>query len=169
MSTTMTEPEFELESNFEPMAGKPKRSVRALVFVIALALVGGFALYTAASSNGKPAVTAISAQALADTYGAKVDLIGVAALGGMVQLRFTVLDTKKADALFHDKDKMPRLLIESNGQILEPPAGMKHSMKMVNGGSYFIIYGNRANMVKEGTKISVVVGDVKLEHQLARA
>jgi hypothetical protein len=153
----------------EEAAPQTRLPVRALIFVVALALVGGIGLYSATSSSGKPSVSAISAQALADTYGAKVDLIGVAALGGMVQLRFTVIDTKKADALFHDKDKMPRLLIESNGQILQPPAGMKHSMKMVNGGSYFIIYGNRSNMVKEGTKISVVVGDVKLEHQLARA
>jgi hypothetical protein len=169
MSATILEPDTDQEIELEQSAPKAKRSVRMLAFVLALAVVAGIALYSAASTSGKPPVRGISAQVLADTYGAKVDLIGVAALGGMVQLRFTVLDTKKADALFHDKDKMPRLLIESNGQILEPPAGMKHSMKMVNGGSYFIIYGNRANMVKEGTKISVVVGDVKLEHQAARA
>lgn len=168
MSATISDLELDTDPAEQSVITAPKRSLRALFLAAALGIVGVVSV-NAAASGGKPASSAVSAQVLADSYGAKVDLIGVAALGGMVQLRFTVTDTNKADAIFHDRDKMPRLLIESNGQILEPPAGMKHSMKMVNGGSYFIIYGNRGNQVKEGTKVSVMIGDIRVEHQVAKA
>jgi hypothetical protein len=160
-----------LEAEDETTVATPAKrwSLRSLAFVVALLAIGSTAVYAASAGKAKRGANAVSAKVLEERYGARVDLVATAALGGMVELRFTVLDTKKADALFHDPDKMPRLLVEGVGQTLEPPSGMKHSMKMVNGGSYFILYGNRGGHVKEGSKISVVVGDIRLEHLTAKA
>jgi hypothetical protein len=160
-----------LEAEEETTSPAPARrwSFRVMIFVVALLVIGSTAVYAAARGGNKRGGQAVSAKVLEERYGARVDLVATAALGGMVELRFTVLDIKKADALFHDPEKMPRLLVEGVGQTLEPPSGMKHSMKMVNGGSYFILYGNRGGHVKEGSKISVVVGDIRLEHLTARA
>ena len=160
-----------LETEIETTVVTPAKrwSFRSMAFVVALLVIGSTAVYAASAGKAKRGANAVSAKVLEERYGARVDLVATAALGGMVELRFTVLDVKKADALFHDPDKMPRLLVEGVGQTLDPPPGMKHSMKMVNGGSYFILYGNRGGHVKEGSKISVIVGDIRLEHQTAKS
>lgn len=164
----------ELDESFDDSAAAVdvsprKRRGRLVAFLVALAMIGGYVAYSSSGTAKPSSARAINAQQFQDQFGAKVDLVALAALGGMVEVRITVLDVKKADALFHDPAKMPRLMVEKTGQILDPPAGMKHSMKMVFGGSYFILYGNGGGGVTNDAQVSVVVGDVRLAHYIVKS
>ncbi len=94
-----------------------RRMTRYIAAAVAVAVAGGaLAVYRisrddAATSGGR----AITAAELERTYGTRIDLVALTALGGLVQLRFTVLDAAKAEPLFHLAENMPALEAESSG------------------------------------------------------
>lgn len=128
-----------------------------------LLVAGALTAYGNANDHGS-AVDArvVSAAELASDYGVRVDLVGVTASGGLVDLRFTVLDKTKAAHLFHDQDALPSLYVESTGRVLESRSGMHHAITLENGARYFLLYSNSGGAVRAGGDVSVVVGDVRL-------
>ena len=156
-----------------PQASAPRRGRRlprwAAPLGVLVILTGAFATYTLAgrSSSTKPPAGAISEATMEDRYGVRVDLVALTALGGLAQLRFTVLDKDKADKLFHT-DK-PKLLVESNGTLLSPPEDAAHKMTLLNGAGYFLFYANAGDVLHAGDKVSVVVEGVRLEHVVVKS
>jgi hypothetical protein len=51
--------------------------------------------------------------------------------------------------------------------MLSRPHNHKAEVKL--GGTYFFLLANANNAVHDGTKVTVIVGDVRLEHVTARA
>jgi hypothetical protein len=129
--------------------------------VLIAGCIGGY-LLRSRDTAVSAAPGAVTAQVLEDRYGARVDLVGLTAVGGLLELRFTVLDKDKADPLFHDEK--PNLLLEASGTVLTPPVDRAHKMVLLNGASYFMLYANAGNVAHTGDKVSVVMGDIRLEH-----
>ena len=109
------------------------------------------------------AARVVSAAEMEQDYGIKVDLVAVTAAGGLVDLRFTVVDQAKALHILHDATVMPALLVEPSGTVIRAPTGMRHKVTVLDGGNYFILYSNPGGAVQAGTHVSVVIGDVRLE------
>ena len=109
------------------------------------------------------AARVVSVADLEQDYGVRFDLIGVTASGGLVDLRFTVLDATKAKALFHDASSSPALYVESTGSVLRTRKGMGHRLDMVAGGRYFMLFSNAGGVVQAGTPVSIVIDDIRLE------
>jgi hypothetical protein len=107
---------------------------------------------------------AVSADALEQQYGAKIDMVGMLAAGGLIELRFQVVDKDKALALFGSVEDMPMLAVEGTSSVLQSAKGMKHHLTLLDGGSYFIFYTNVGNAVREGSTVSMVINGVRLEH-----
>jgi hypothetical protein len=107
---------------------------------------------------------AVTEAQLADQYGVKIDLIGIIASGGLVELRFQVLDADKASALFGEVDDMPKLAVEGSSRVLTSAKGMKHGLKLLDGATYFFLYTNVANSVHDGSLLSFVINGVRLPH-----
>jgi hypothetical protein len=62
---------------------------------------------------------------------------------------------------------MPRLIHETSGtEIALNSATHKHNLEA--GRMYYILYGNVRGSVRSGDAISIVVGDVKLEHVIVQ-
>jgi hypothetical protein len=143
---------------------RPRRWVAAVV-VLALG-IGGFAVFQHNRSAGPVTIpgTAVTAAELESKYGTRIDMVALTALGGLVQLRFTVLDKTKAETLFHVAENMPALIAEPSGKILHAPTGMRHHFTLLDGGSYFVLYANAGNALSPGTPVSVLIDTVKLEH-----
>jgi hypothetical protein len=136
--------------------------------LLALAIAGGATVWLNGSSGGTSSVLAdskpVSTKVLEEQYGAKVEMVGLLAAGGLIELRFQVVDKDKAIGLFGTTDQMPLLAVEGTDRVLESAKGMKHHMTLLNGGSYFIFYTNVANAVQEGSMVSMVINGVRLEH-----
>jgi hypothetical protein len=132
----------------------------------ALILVGGGIMWfnrpvtNTALASSRP----VSAEVLEKQYGARIETVALLAAGGLIELRFQVVDKDKAMALFGPVDEMPMLAIEGTSKVLESAKGMKHHLTLLNGGSYFIFYTNAGNVVHEGSNVSMVVNGVRLEH-----
>jgi hypothetical protein len=146
-------------------AARPRRRRGWLAVVAAAAIAAGGVGVALTRDDGTPSpATPITAAALEARYGTRIDLVALTALGGLVQLRFTVLDEAKAHDLFASADAMPAIVAEPSGRVLRAPTGMRHHLALLDGGSYFVLYANAANAVQRGTPVSIQIDDVKLEH-----
>jgi len=119
-------------------------------------------------SNGVFLSTPVNQNELAERYGVKIDLVAVTAAGGLVDVRFSVLDKDKAEALFEGDGVLPIVAVEGTETVLRPSHGMHHDLTLLKGGRYFILYSNSGGHVQDGTLVSVVIDGVRIEHLVAQ-
>ena len=116
-------------------------------------------------------LTPEEAKELADNWG--VELLGMrlTAAGMMLDFRFRVLDADKALPLFDQRIK-PHIVAErSKIKLPVPMAAKVGAFRPTNRGknikadkTYYMIFGNPDRHVKAGEKVTVVIGDFKVEH-----
>ena len=134
--------------------------------ILIILIAAGFSYYNArkAQPAGVAPKTTISQSELADTYGLRVNLIAVTAAGGMVDVRFKMLDGAKARLLLQDKKNFPALYIASAAVTLNAsPDAQAGEIKFEDGGNLFLMIPNSGGAVKPGTPVSVLFGDTILE------
>jgi hypothetical protein len=149
--------------------------ILAALGAIAL-LIGGGWYYQQRSIAVPPAVVQtstgyISNDQLEAQYGVRITLIGVSAVGGIVDFRYKLVDPAKAAALLHDPENAPVLTAVDSGLTLAPTQmGSRHhsQMGMKKGTAPFTFYPNVRNAVKAGTPVSVAFGKIKVEPIVAQ-
>lgn len=146
------------------IATQSKSGLRHTVLIFFLLLVAGVLLYGVATPpSASPHYKPISQQALEDDYGIRVNLVAVTAAGGFVDVRIKIVDGAKAKSLLGDKGNFPSLLV-NNRIILNAPEDTKsQEIKFVDNNNLFILYANSANIVKPGTPIQILFGNIALE------
>jgi hypothetical protein len=167
--STMTLDPAEADGNTPDLDVTPRRAntrrVVAAILIIAVLFVGIAAWQM--RSGGNPAIagsTAITAEQLEEQYGVRIDVIGLLASGGLLEMRFQVTDADKATALFGEVEDMPVLAVEGTDKVLYSAKGMKHQLVLLDGASYFFLYGNVGNVAQEGSKVSFVMNGVRIPH-----
>jgi hypothetical protein len=116
---------------------------------------------SAQSTTLPTAAASISTGELEERYGARVSLIAVTAVGGLVDFRMKILDAGKARELF--LGQAPSLMLD-NGVILPPPEDSLSQIKQLqDGGMVFILYPNTNNAIKPGDKVAALFGKLRLQ------
>lgn len=135
-------------------------------FFIVIALLG-----LAPISNGW-ATTALDAQpspaGLSEPekrFGIRILSLRPTAAGNMLDMRFRVLDPEKAQPIL-DKGKKAFVLDQASGKALSVPVTKAGSWRQTTskpeaGRVYFVLFGNPNKLVKENSKVTVVIGDFK--------
>ncbi len=105
---------------------------------------------------------------LQEIWGIKIMSVRLTAGGCMIDFRYRVLDPEKAVKL-SDAHLHPCIVDEGTGTkfiVPSPPATgpLRNTRKPVADKNYFVIFANPANFIKSGGKVTVVIGDLKLEH-----
>lgn len=113
-------------------------------------------------------VEPVPSSTLEERTGLQVKLIAVTAMGGLVDFRYKVLDSEKAVATMQNHEEMPQLVAEDSGTVLTASEGMHHKLSFNSGRVYYVFYPNQKNVIKPGTPVSVVIGDMRLEHLIAQ-
>jgi hypothetical protein len=108
--------------------------------------------------------SAITDEQLEQQYGVRLDVLGLLASGGLLELKFQVLDADKASALFGPAEDMPVLAVEGSTKVLHSARGMKHGFEILDGATYFFLYTNVANAVHEGSQVAFVINGVRIPH-----
>lgn len=155
-----------------PDRAHPRRSRSWVAIVLALAVTGFLVVRSMLPSTAdvRSGTEAVNAQEFAARTGITVSLLGVTAGGGMIEFRYQVVDPDKASRLVHDDAVRPILVVEDTGATLvmsSRPHGHKAELKL--GGTYFFLLANANNAVRKGSRVTIVVGDVRLEHVQAQA
>ena len=149
-----------------PLRDRVSRRHIVVVGALIIALVvGTLAWRNRPATNAAIADSAaITAEQLEQQFGVRLDVVGLLASGGLLELKFTVHDADKASALFGAAEDMPVLAVEGSTRVLQSARGMKHNFEILEGATYFILYTNVANAVQEGSKVAFVLNGVRIPH-----
>ncbi|MFM2072501.1 MAG: hypothetical protein RLZZ623_2764 [Actinomycetota bacterium] len=151
---------------------KSRTVVRVGLIILALVVMVGAILFirgwrptttthtTTASSASMPTNAEIESK-----YGIKFLSVDITAAGGMIQVRFQVLDSDKAEAV-HAAPTTP-FVIAGDGTKFADPGMVGHShvgKAKPAGATDFVLLANSAGSVKPGDKVSIQVGDLQLRN-----
>jgi len=169
-STTLpAEDDMELlPTDLDPERGRsPRPWIGGILAVLVIPLLLATSLTWGAGAGGPAARAAatrvVSPADLEQAFGIRLDLVAVIAAGGLVNVRFTVVDTDKAGHVLHDNADLPALYVEARGAVLRTSQPKAHKMTILDGASYFLLYPNSGGVIQAGTGVSIVIGDVRLE------
>ena len=95
--------------------------------------------------------------------GIQVTRIAVVAAGGLVDLRFKVLDAAKARKRLLDPANGPMLIPEGSEQPLTPPHNALKNVRLADDLVNYILFPNVRNAVKPGTKVVVALAGLRLD------
>jgi hypothetical protein len=131
---------------------------------------------TAAAPVPAPASAAVAVpippDALAtpeEHWGIQVSGIRLSAAGYMLDFRYRVLDAGKAAPVLSRRVK-PYLVVDANGAKLNVPNTPKLGLlRQVASGAnpdrtHFMLFANPGQMVQAGSKVTLVMGDMKVEN-----
>lgn len=167
MTTQLRDPAPPLDG--PPTQVQKRHRVTLLALVVVLALGWGVQTWwTHRPVDVRDGTTLVSADGLAARYGIDVNLIAVTAAGGLVELRYQVVDPDKASRLLHDPALAPTLVAEDSGATLvmaAPPH--RHGGDLRLGGTYFFLMANAHNALHPGTPVTLVIGAARIEHLTA--
>jgi hypothetical protein len=102
-------------------------------------------------------------------WGIRPTLVAATADGGLVDFRFIVLDPEKASALLGTEENLPVLRTEDRGTLVNSAAAMaggRHDYAA--GHTYFLLYRNTNGAIRPGTPVTILIGELKIEHVIAR-
>ncbi len=150
-----------------PTRSRRRRRLVALAAVLVMITVGVSvqAWRQHLASDVRNGTTLVDADEMAARYGIDIDLLAVTAAGGLVELRYQVVDPDKAAPLVHDPDLSPALVSEETGQTLvmsTPPH--HHGTELQLGGTYFFLMANSGGALDKGDLVTLVIGDARQEH-----
>ena len=155
-------------------------AVRALGLVAGMAIVAAGLLVVGLVRHERPvqqpdaaaAITwarpLVDADELAQRSGVRVSLVAVTGGGGLVDLRYQVLDPNAAAAV-HDPKTPPAVVDEHTGLVVQNLL-MNHAHSGIYraGATYYLVFENPGNWVRRGSKVTVLLGNARLEHITVR-
>jgi hypothetical protein len=109
-----------------------------------------------------------SSPAIESAYGVRFVQLDVLAGGGLVELRYLVVDPARS-ARLHEAGQahLPRIVTQSGAQLTETPYH-SHARTETAGASYSILYRNDGGAVERGDAVTLRVGDLPLDDVIAR-
>jgi hypothetical protein len=112
-------------------------------------------------SWGRPVVTA---SGLASRSGVQITQLAMTGAGGLVDLRYQVVDPNEATTL-HNPATPPALIDERTGLVIHQ-LFMDHAHKgtFKAGVTYYYVFINPDNWLQRGSKVTVLLGNAAVEH-----
>jgi hypothetical protein len=146
----------------------------ALVFAGLRAGVASYQSYQAqqakAAAQQVARMTMPTSPQIEQEWGIRVTLVQLLAAGGLVEIRYEVLNTDKANRLHADTslDSIPWLLLEGSDKQIKSTSLMfhyHHGDKGTEGRTYSIVYGNAGGILHRGSLVTVRMADgLSLQH-----
>lgn len=134
-----------------------------LLVIFSLQLTG-----CVATSKNQAAEEVVNTESIEERWGIQISGIRLTSAGFMLDFRYRVIDAKKAAPLFNRKTK-PYLIHQETGakfMVPNPPktGPLRTSNEPQQGRVYWMFFGNPGRYVKQGNKVTVVIGDFKAEN-----
>jgi hypothetical protein len=154
------------------MNRQPWRSLRryrsqAILLAVGFALVVSLCAWAFVSHRAgsrAPEPPAMSEPAFEEATGIQLVRIAVTAGGGMLDLRYRVLDPDRS-IIVHDPRKPPAIIDESTGRTASRPWMPHHSGKDLHlAQTYYELIVNPGGVIRRGNTVTLVIGDARLSH-----
>ena len=139
----------------------------AVLALGALALAAALLVSNGSGGTVPVAPTAIvrapASPAIEARFGIRISQIGLTADGGMLDMRFVAVDPALAMQLSHGSLVRMRLVVEDGNRLLNSEA-MAHGGPLHAGSTYFTLFRNDGGLLKHGSRVTLLIGDLKLQH-----
>lgn len=104
-----------------------------------------------------------------ENWGVQIDGIRLSAADYMLDFRYRVIDPDKASPILNRHVKAYLIDEQSGAKLIVPTPPKVGSMRQksyepIAGKIYFVMFSNPGRLVKRGIKVSVVIGDFKVEN-----
>jgi len=109
----------------------------------------------------KPAQPLPPPSAIETQYGIQIMQVGLTASGGLVDVRFKVLDVMKVRALLGNPANTPMLIAADKPPLMAPHNAL-HGAKFGQGQIFYILYPNLRGTIRPGIEVTVALGDTIL-------
>ena len=162
---------------------RPPGRVRIAGFlagVLIAAGIGALALWLPQRSNGQTSADSraapppgwqrpsVSASGLAERSGVRLIRVAVTGGGGLLDLRYQVVDPNKAVTV-HEAKTPPAIIDERTGLVLNRLLmGHAHHGQLKPAVTYYLIFENTGNWVRRGSEVTVLLGDAQVEHVVVK-
>jgi hypothetical protein len=142
-----------------------RRTRRRIVVVgLAAALVAVLAWRHPGFADARPPYRVPQSAELEGALGVRFTQAAVVADGGLVELRYVVLDAQKASRFQSDTRHPPLLKSERRNGIAWRAALMRQGHQLRAGQAYYLLYLNNGNAIRPGETIEVEAGGRRLQH-----
>jgi hypothetical protein len=139
--------------------------------VLSIASLGAGCASPRSSSRDQPSPSATTAPqtSLRDRWGIDITSIRMSGHGHLIDFRYRVLDPAKA-ATLGDRRYKPCMIDEATGTKLVVPNTPKlgplrqSATRMEAGKIYFMLFANSGRLVKSGSRVTVAIGDFRVEN-----
>lgn len=142
----------------------------ALGYLLIISLCSFFSCAGCATSQERNTFKSVESERLSvqEQWGIRIESVRLSAAGYMIDFRYRVLNQEKAAPLFERKTK-PFLIDQQSGKkfvVPSPPkvGPLRTSEPPQADRTYFILFANPGKYVKQGNKVTVVIGDFKAEN-----
>jgi hypothetical protein len=106
----------------------------------------------------------LSAAGFQRRSGVRIVRVAVSGGGGLVDLRYQVLDPNAAAAV-HDQANPPELVDERTGVVVDSLfMGHSHKGRLKAAQTYYLIFDNPGSLVHRGTRVTVRLGAARIAH-----
>ena len=147
-----------------------------LAGVLVAAGIGALALWLPQRSSAGPRTgpppqwqrPSVPVSGLAEHSGVRLIRVAVTGGGGLLDLRYQVVDPSKAVAV-HEAETPPAIIDERTGLVLNRLLmGHAHTGQLKPAVSYYLIFENTGNWVRRGSEVTVLLGDAQVEHVVVK-
>lgn len=135
-----------------------------VIAATAVSLIGVRWLASAPAATG----TMPTSAAIEAAWGIRITHVVATADNGLVEMRFLVLDSDRALAMMQDVANVPVLRVERTGALIRSAALMTAKHAIAAGRTGFLLYRNTAGAITAGESVSVVFGQLELQHVLVQ-
>ncbi|WP_248958800.1 hypothetical protein [Sphaerisporangium perillae] len=152
-------------------ATRRARRLGLLAVLLAVGLVGSLLWSPSGPASTAPAQAkpvldrpVVAADELPNRAGIRLVRVSVSGAGGLVDLRYQVLDPDKAQAV-HEAATPPVLIDEASGVVVKDLyMGHAHTGTYKPAVTYYLVFENPGNWVRRGSEVTVLLGDAQVEH-----
>jgi hypothetical protein len=148
----------------KPKGGKPGGirwlTIAVLSLLAVTPVVTGAVMAQGSPANHRPQMP--KNPDLEAKVGVQVVRATLAGDGGLLDLRYVVLDAPSAQYWFANTSKPPKLFDTRNSATISNVAPMRDAHQQRPGQTYFLIYQNAGNTIHRGDRINLSVAGVTL-------
>jgi hypothetical protein len=149
------------------LLGPTRRDKRVAILLVAAVLAAAGVLGMVGAGRGSAAPTMPTNPAIEAQWGVRISRVAVTADGGIVDVRFVVLDPDKAISMMKDPANLPVLHPAGAQVVVDQVAQMAVRHDLNPGQTYFLLYQNAGGSVHPGGRMSITFGGLVLPDVVA--
>ena len=143
------------------------RTIAIPTLAIAIAAIAAFAITTGVRADPGPSLPKAGPAPVSPEieagYGLRFLRATTAVQGGLIDVRFVILDTVRAEPVIgHLSRERVKLIDDASGQVLDTRSMTPGDSNLKAGEGYYMLFRNSGGLLHAGSHVTVAIGQYRL-------